>query len=158
MKCWHISLAVMLCLLIPEAGIASDLYPKVEKLEASTMFTPPHNEPIVQDMVARYKAELDTSVRFLKRMTLDVNTKIWFLQSWRTPDVIGHGFPDAWHGSDWNFERARLDYNLKLGMDVYGPWQVVVEHNKWGYLTEAQPASHANEYYWMAGIRYRYKP
>src|SRR3990172_2208697 len=117
----------------------------LERFEISAAFTPPHNEPIVQDMVARYKLEADGGIRFWKRITFDANIKAWFLQEWRTPDVVGHGFPDAWRGSDWNFERARLDYNLKLGMDVWRSVQIFVEHNKWDYITELKPASHANE-------------
>jgi len=159
MKRWSL-LVVFTLWICPLVSVAAETTyaPKLEKLEASVMFTPPHNEPIVQDMVARYKAEFDTSIRFLKRVTLDANAKMWFLQDWRTPEIVGHGFPDAWRGSDWNFERVRLDYNLKLGLDVYGPWQVVVEHNKWDYLSKSLPNDHVNEYYWMAGIRYRYKP
>lgn len=148
---------LVLLVALPVAAADVGYSPKVERLEVSAAFTPPHNEPIVQDMVARYKAELDTGVRFLKRFTFDANLKVWFLQNWRTPDTVGHGFPDAWEGSDWNFERARMDYNLRLGVDVYGPIQAFVEHNKWDYLTEAGPSSHMSEYYWMAGIRYRMK-
>ncbi len=129
----------------------------LERFEISAAFTPPHNEPIVQDMVARYKAEADGSIRFWRRVTLDANVKAWFLQDWRRPEIVGHGFPDAWRGSDWNFERVRLDYNLKLGVDVYGGWQAFVEHNKWDYLTAAAPSSHVSEYYWMTGVRYRYR-
>jgi len=133
---------------------ASDLSPRFTRLELSAAFTPPHNEPIVQDMVARYKLEFDGGIRFLKRVTFDINTKVWFLQQWRTPDTVGHGFPDAWQGSDWNFERARIDYNFKLGVDIYkNILQAIVEHNKWDYLTEARPSSHVSEYYWMTGLK-----
>jgi hypothetical protein len=127
----------------------------LERLEVSAAFTPPHNEPIIQDMVARYKAEADGGIRFWKRVTFDANLKLWFLQDWRTPDQVGHGFPEAWEGSDWNFERVRFDYNLKLGVDVYKSLQVFVEHQKWDYLTEARPAAQVSEYYWMTGIRWR---
>ena len=144
---------ILLILLVPISSHAINL----EKFELSAAFTIPHNEPIIQDMVARYKLEADGGIRFWKRVTFDVNTKIWFLQNWRTPDVVGHGFPDAWKGSDWNFERARIDYNLKLGVDIYGPIQVFVEHNKWDYLTEARPPAQMSEYYWMTGIRVKVK-
>ena len=150
-------LAVILILLagmlIAPPVFALDL----ERLEVSAAFTPPHNEPIVQDMVARYKVEADGSIRFWTRFTFDANAKIWFLQEWRTPDRVGHGFPEAWKGSDWNFERARLDYTLKLGVDVIGPVQVFMEHNKYNYLTDAAPADHQNEYSWLAGVRWRMK-
>lgn len=139
------------------AAFDNTYLPKLTRLDISAMFTPPHNEPIVQDMVARYKAELNAGTLFLKRVTFDLNVKAWFLQEWRTPDRVGHGFPDAWKGSDWNFERVRIDYNMKLGVHIYGPLQAVVEHNKWGYLTELRPAAHANEYYWMTGFMLRLK-
>jgi len=126
-------------------------------LEVSAVFAPPHNEPVVQDMVARYKAEFDGGVRFWKRVTFDANARVWFLQEWRTPETVGHGFPEAWKGTDWNFERVRMDYNLKLGVDVLGPVQVFVEHNKWDYLTRAKPSDHSSEYYWMTGFRFKYR-
>jgi len=147
-------LAAVLALLL-SASTASAL--DLERFEVSAAFVPPHNEPIVQDMVARYKAEADGSVRFWKRFTFDANMKVWFLQEWRTPDRVGHGFPEAWKGSDWNFERARMDYTLKLGVDVIGPVQVFMEHNKYNYLTDAAPADHQHEYSWLAGVRWRMK-
>ena len=140
-------------LLFASTASAVDL----ERFEVSAAFVPPHNEPIVQDMVARYKAEADGSIRFWKRVTFDANMKVWFLQEWRTPDRVGHGFPEAWKGSDWNFERARMDYTLKLGVDVIGPVQVFMEHNKYNYLTDAAPADHQHEYSWLAGVRWRMK-
>lgn len=153
----HLLVCVLSLLIVVPVGAADvDYFPRVERLEVSAAFTPPHNEPVVQDMVARYKLEGDGSIRFWKRVTLDANLKIWFLQDWRTPQAVGHGFPDAWKGSDWNFERARMDYNLKLGVDIVGPIQAFVEHNKWNYLTEARPAKES-DYYWMTGFRYRLK-
>jgi hypothetical protein len=143
--------ALMLFAVVP--AMAMDL----ERMEVSAAFAPPHNEPVVQDMVARYKVEADGGIRFWKRVTFDANLKAWFLQGWRTPDAVGHGFPDAWRGSDWNAERVRIDYNLKLGVDVYKSVQVFVEHNKYGYLTTAAPSAHASEYYWMTGLRWRLK-
>jgi len=149
----RISAVVLALLLSASTAMAVDL----ERFEVSAAFVPPHNEPIVQDMVARYKAEADGSIRFWKRVTFDANMKVWFLQEWRTPDRVGHGFPAAWKGSDWNFERARLDYTLKLGVDVIGPVQVFMEHNKYNYLTDAAPADHQHEYSWLAGVRWRMK-
>lgn len=144
---------LFLLLLLPFSAESASL----EKLEISAAFTPPHNEPIVQDMVARYKVEGDGGILFWNRFTIDGNIKVWFLQDWRTSEVVGHGFPEAWKGSDWNFKRARIDYNLKLGMDVYKYIQIFIEHNKWDYLTEAKPSTQVSEYYWMTGIRWRIK-
>jgi len=151
----------LLCALLAIGGdvaLAEGYGPQLESFEAGVAFTPPHNEPIVQDMVARYKIEADGSVRILKRITFDANVRFWFLQGWRTPDAVGHGFPDAWRGSDWNFERVRADLNLKLGVDVCGPVQAYVEHGKYNYVTASMPTSHISEYSWMAGLRYRWKP
>ena len=150
MKRFALALAL---LLLAAPALALDL----ERFEVSAMFTPPHNEPVVNDQVARYKIEGDGSIRFLKRVTFDGNVKAWFLQDWRTGEVVGHGFPDAWRGSDWAFERVRLDYNLKLGVDIVGPWQAIVEHNKWAYVSESAPAR-VSDYYWMAGFRLRFQP
>ena len=145
--------AVVLALLLSAStAMALDL----ERFEASAAFAPPHNEPVVNDQVARYKVEGDGSIRFWKRMTFDANLKFWFLQDWRTGEVVGHGFPDAWRGSDWNFERVRMDYNLKLGIDIVGPFQAFVEHNKWAYVSESKP-SNISDYYWITGIRWRMK-
>ena len=148
----RIALVLLTLLLALPAG-AVDL----ERFEIGAAFTIPHNEPIVQDMVARYKVEADGSIRFWKRFTVDANAKVWFLQDWRTPETVGHGFPDAWKGSDWNFEQARFDYNLVLGIDVWRSLQVFIESNKWDYLSEARPTSHVSEYYNMVGIKWRMK-
>jgi hypothetical protein len=147
----HLILASLTILLFASSASALD----IERFEVSAAFTPPHNEPIVQDMVARYKVEADGSIRFWTRFTFDANAKIWFLQDWRTPETVGHGFPDAWKGSDWNFEQARFDYNLVLGIDVWRSLQVFIESNKWDYLSEARPTSHVSEYYNMVGVKWR---
>ncbi len=144
-------LAVLI--LIPSLAFAWN----TERAEIGVAFAPPHNEPVVQDFVARYKVEADGSVRFWKRVTFDVNLKAWGLQDWRTPETVGHGFPDAWQGSDWNVKTIRLDYTAKIGVDVYGPVQLFVEHQKWGYLSNVMPSAHVSEYYWMTGVRYRWR-
>lgn len=154
------ALVVLACVLLALAFVlvscpksyGAELY----RAEVSFAFTPPHNEPIVGDKVARYKAEGDAGLR-LWRFVLDGNVKVWFLQGWRPPEVVGHGIPDAWRGSDWGFDSARLDYNLKLGFDLFGGWQAFVEHNKWNHLSGIPPSAHANEYYWMTGLRFKLK-
>jgi hypothetical protein len=134
----------LLVLLVALPSRAMDL----ERFEVSTAFAIPHNEPVIGEYVARYKAELDASVRFLSRITFDANAKAWGLQEWRTPEVVGHGFPDAWQGSDWSIETVRMDYNFKAGVDIYGPLQAYVEHH---------PRSDVSSYYWLTGFRYRLK-
>jgi hypothetical protein len=144
----------ILLLFLAAPALAVDL----ERAEVSAAFTPPHNEPVVasgaSSQVARYKIEGDGSIRFWKRVTFDANLKFWFLQDWRTGEVVGHGFPEAWRNSDWNFERVRMDYNLRAGVDIYGPLQVFVEHNKWAFVSESVPEK-VSDYYWMTGIRLR---
>lgn len=155
------AIAVVTCIVIGVAFVLFGVCSKahgfdVTRFEVSAAFTPPHNEPIVGNKVARYKVEGDAGLR-LWRFTLDGNAKVWFLQDWRTPEVVGHGIPDAWRGSDWGFDAARLDYNAKLGFDLVGGWQAFVEHNKWSHLAGIPPSVHANEYYWMTGFRYKLK-
>ena len=127
---------------------------EISRLELSAAFTPPHNEPIIQDKIARYKLEGDFGFRYW-RIDLDVNTKVWFLNDWQTPDEVGHGFPTAWENTNWNFNGSRLDFNVKLGMRVYDRLQVFVEHYQYEYLSGSKPASHASEYYWMTGLRWK---
>ncbi len=145
-------LLTVLLLLVASNVHAIDL----TRLEVSAAFTPPHNEPVIGNYVARYKVEGDAAIRAW-RFTLDGNVKAWFLQNWRTPEVVGHGFPDAWRGSDWGFHSVRLDYNVKLGFDIVRHLQAFVEHNKWGFVTEAPAGSKPSDYYWMTGFRYKFR-
>lgn len=147
-----IVLLALLALFVAFPASAADL----TRLDFSLGFAPPHNEPVigvVDAKVARYKLEANGGLRFWKRVTFDAAAKFWFLQDWRPGEVVGHGFPDAWRGSDWNFDRVRLDYNLQLGVDILGPVQAFVENNKWSHVMGAPPSAHASEYYWMAGIK-----
>jgi hypothetical protein len=151
MKRYLLISALSLLICAPAGAVSLD------RFEISAAFSPPHNEPVVQDFVARYKIEADGSVRFWKRVTADLNVKAWGLQDWRTPEQVGHGFPDAWRGSDWGVKTIRLDYTAKIGVDVYGPVQLFVEHQKWGYVSSVLPSSHISEYYWLTGVRWRMK-
>jgi len=126
------------------------------RLEVGMTFAPPHNEPVVGEHVARYKIEGDAGIRIWK-INVDGNAKVWFLNPWDSPDVVGHGFPTAWRNSRWGAESIRLDWTVKAGIDVAPRLQTYIEHNKWGYLSGTLPSSHVSEYYWLAGIRYRYR-
>lgn len=141
-------LCVVLTVALWSAVVAHGYGAELTAAEVSLAFTPPHNEPVIGDYVARYKIEGNAGVR-VWRFTLDTDVKAWFLQDWRPPNVVGHGFPTAWRNSDWGFEKARIDYNAKLGFDLFGGWQAFVEHNRWSIIEEDR-----HDYYWMTGFRY----
>lgn len=148
---------VMLFAVVAMLFVVSTSFAGVElyRLDVGVAFTPPHNEPIVQDSVARYKLEGNVGVKYW-RFTFDFNAKVWGLQDWRTPDQVGHGFPDAWSGSDWAVRSVRVDHNYQVGFNIVPKLQIYIEHNQYNYLKGA-PSTHPAEYYWMAGLKYRYK-
>jgi hypothetical protein len=133
-------------ILIPSLAFAWS----TERFEVGASFVPPHNEPVIEDEVARYKIEMDGSVRFWKRVTADLNVIAWGVQTWRTGDQVGHGFPDAWRGSDWGVKKVYMDYTGKVGVDVYGPVQAFVEHR-------VRPYHLSSNNYWLFGFRYRWR-
>ena len=138
-----LAVASLLLLSCPRAGHGMEL----TRLEFSAAFAPPHNEAVVGDRVARYKAEADGSVRIWK-FVLDGNFRLWGVQGWREWDRVGHGFPEAWRNSDWGIERFRYDWTVKAGVDNFEPVQAFVEHNFREYGTN-------DRYYWMTGLRVR---
>ena len=95
----------------PRPGFGADL----TRLEVGMAFAPPHNEPVVGEHVARYKIEGDAGIR-IWRIDVDGNAKVWFLNRWDPPDVVGHGFPTAWENSRWGAESIRLDWTVKAGI------------------------------------------
>ena len=123
----------------------------ITRIEGSLAFAPPHNEPVVLNYVARYKAEIDLEINH-KIFWVELNQKIWGLQDWRTPELVGHGFPTAWQGSDWSVKNLMLDFTGKYGITVYRPFQIYVEQNLTKNIGINQGTLSSN-YYWLIGIR-----
>lgn len=156
MKKLYVIFALLLSLFVLSAP-AHAFSPKLEFKRADLSFgiVPPHNEPIKNNFVSRYKIEGNVGVRYW-RLTFDLNVKAWGLQDWRTPDVVGHGFPDAWEGSDWTVKAIRLDRNYVFGINVTEKVQLFVEHDQYSYV-KGKPIDHAKEYYTITGVKITFK-
>jgi len=137
---------------------ASELL-SIHKIEVQSFFTIPHNEPVVDDKVARYrltgKIEVD-----LWRFRGEYEGVLWGLNTWRTPDQVGHGFPDAWKGSDWNIERFKYYQNTAAMFDITGKknlW-IRLEGSQFWYpdLPTGRIAGYENSsnYWWQFGFRW----
>jgi hypothetical protein len=109
--------------ILSSSALAGDLL-SIHKIETQAFFTIPHNEPVVDDKVARYRLTGRIEVD-LWRFRGEYEGILWGLNTWKTPDQVGHGFPDAWRGSDWNIERFKFYQNSALMFDITG------EKNLW---------------------------
>lgn len=137
-------LAAMLLALTLPAGAAD------YSLRWNATFAPPHNEPVVGDRVARYRLHIEPGIEFkFLRYRLAINA--WGVNHWRTSDTVGHGFPEAWEGSDWSVEewRTSTTHRLELGpgwLHFFTEYYLPLDRKSWG--------GHGMEtnYYWLTGV------
>ena len=116
------------------------------------MFTPPHNEPIINDRIARYKVEGNIGYD-IGRLDLDLAIKAWGLNKWQRG--IGSGWK-SWQNTDWGLEKIRLDCTMGLGIRVWLGFQLYVEGTKARYIYGDQPKNYPDKYWLMTGVRWVY--
>ncbi len=143
-------LAFILLLLIPSAALASSWLTEHTGVRYNLTLSPPHNEPVVGDKVARYRLQIKPSVQF-KYLRNEVQIDLWGCQTWRTPSQVGHGIPDAWQNSDWDIETVRVGITerMEIGpqrLHGFTEYYIPVDRRAWG--------GHGMErhYYWLIGI------
>lgn len=129
---------------------------QITDANVGVLFTIPHNEPVINDKVARYRLDHNIGVKLFNFVKINYKGDLWAVNTWRTPEVVGHGFPDAWRGSDWTVEGWRYDYLVTAYMPVTssGRLNVGVEHNKYWWITPDATGGHASNYWWQVGIKY----
>jgi hypothetical protein len=127
--------------------------PNLEQVELEVALAPPHNEPVVGDKVARYRAELKGDVCW-GRLQWEPKITAWGVNTWRSTDRIGHGW-NAWQNSDYSIEKVRVSHtqnlsfwlndNIALTTEYYMP----LNRKSWG--------GHGLErhYYWLVGFRWQ---
>lgn len=77
-------------------------------LQWNATFAPPHNEPIIGNRVARYRLQVEPTVKFgWLRYRLMINA--WGVNRWQQGCVVGDGM-SAWENSDWSVERWRFSF------------------------------------------------
>ena len=90
-------------------------------LDYNLTFVPPHNEPIVGSKVARYRIQATPKLELGKYFRYEIDVTAWGVNDWRTSEVVGHGFPEAWEGSDWSVDEWRfsMTHKVELGTDKF---------------------------------------
>ena len=122
-------------------------------LDLSAGLVPPHNEPILGDRIARYKAEIEAGAEW-KRLTLDLDTKLWGLNQWQRN--IGSGW-DAWENTEWGgLDGYRWETNAKLGFRIYKGFGLVWESQRNRYI-DYTPKNFPDKYWNIVGIRWKIK-
>jgi len=129
--------------------------PTLNSLELSATMAPPHNEPVVGDRVARYRAELTTDVRW-GCLQWEPKLTAWGVNQWRSTADIGNG-SDAWENSDYSIEKWRVSHtqNLSLWLTDYAAltteYYMPLDRKSWG--------GHGLErhYYWLVGFKLKLK-
>jgi len=118
-------------------------------LEYNFAFVPPHNEPVVGDKVARYRAQISPSLTTKWfRYHLDINA--WLVNTWQSRDVVGNDW-EAWRKSDWGVEDVRLSllHRFSVGPEKVGlfveNYQPIDRHSWGGQGME-------RHYYWLVGV------
>lgn len=156
MKKMIVLLICGLCL-FPVKTIAQGL--SIHKIETQAFFTIPHNEPVVDASVARYrltgKIELD-----YWRFRGEYEGVLWGLNTWRTPDQVGHGFPAAWRGSDWNIEKFKYYQNMALMLALTEKKNLWVRLEGSSFWYPDEPSGripgyeNSSNYWWQLGVRW----
>ncbi len=144
-------LILMLCLL-PCTAVAG---PELANLHLEATLSPPHNEPVIGDRVARYRVQAGADVRW-GRVQWEPTLNAWGVNRWRTSEVVGH-FPDSWGNSDWSIERWRVSMTHNLSLHLTDHVALTTEYympfdrKSWG--------GHGLErhYYWLIGMRWSLK-
>lgn len=121
--------AIVATLLMPFQAKAADYH-----LSYSATFAPPHNEPVVGNMVARYRLQLEPSVEW-EWLRYKLTATAWGCNEWRSDP--GNGFPDAWEGSDWSVTEWRysLTHRATVGPKRLGLFvenYMPLNRNSWG--------------------------
>lgn len=160
MRRWII--AAFLVLLLPATAAAGwfDSWDKGWRLNsavAELTFAPPHNEPVLPGSryVARYRATLDLDVSW-RIFGFDVQENFWGLNEWRPPNEVGHGFPDAWEGSDFRLQGVRVQSILRSTVDLYTTGDTTIqflwEHQEWSEWKDER-----KDYWNLVGFRLKFK-
>ena len=123
-------------------------WPQLDQVAMDATFAPPHNEPVIGDLVARYRLRTVMQAHW-QRLSFLGEVNLWGCQKWRIPDKVGHGIPDAWEGSDWSVQEVRWDANYEVAFALAKHVDLFTEY-KW----EQEYRGH-NSYYWLTGVRVR---
>lgn len=137
------ALFILLCLAAPSYALN---WPHIDQLAVDLTFVPPHNEPVIYDLVARYRIRPVFEWSWWRiRSRSELN--LWGCNKWRTPDEVGHGIPDAWEGSDWSVQKWRWDARFEGAIEVAPHCDIYTE-----YKIDGTVGKH---YYWLTGVRFR---
>lgn len=126
--------------------------PKLEHCYLTSEFAVPHNEPVIGDYVARYRAQAVAEVAW-GRVTWEPRLTAWGVNTWRNSEQVGH-FPESFANSDWSIEAVRLSTTQTLSLRLTDYLHLTTEYympfdrSRWG--------GHGLErhYYWLTGFKF----
>jgi len=141
-----VRLLLFILLLLPMNVYAIDW-----SLKYNLTTVPVNHEPVVGDKVARYRLQITPAVQ-IGRLSHEVQTNIWGVNTWRPRSMLGQGFVEKYENSDWTIENYRvslmhttkfdlIDKRLQLFSEYYYP----IDRHSWGGMS-------LRHYYWLIGI------
>ena len=144
-----ISISTLLLLLFATPSLADNWFTDHTSLNYNLTFSPPHNEPVVGNQVARYRLQLNPEITF-KYARYDLEFDVWGTNQWRNGSTVGNG-SEAWDNSDWSIDKYRLSltHKVHLGpetLHIFTEYYMPIDRKSWG--------GHGMEtnYYWLVGF------
>lgn len=146
-------IAVLLVFLALVAAVSREAKGEVFSLHWNATFVPVNHEPVVGNLVARYRIQLEPRIDY-KRFHYVAEMKAWGGQKWRNRSLLGDGFVEKYRNSDWSVETWRFAILHRLTFDLFGDrlgiyteYYMPQDRHSWG--------GHGMErhYYLLTGIR-----
>lgn len=147
----NIIITLLLCLI----AVPAIALPTLDHLDLEVTMAPPHNEPVVGDMVARYRGQLSADIRW-GRVQWEPKLTAWGVNQWQSTAVIGNG-SDAWGNSDYTIDEYRISHTQNLSIWITDHAALTTEY--YMPLDRKSWGGHGLErhYYWLVGFKLRLK-
>lgn len=134
-------------LLIALLLFASPLHAAEFHLDWNATFVPPHNEPVLWDMVARYRLQLNPQVKF-EYLDIRPQLNVWGVNTWIAPNKQ---LSTSWFHDDWSIEEVRYTYKVKA---FIGPesWKIRPYTEYYDAINGGKGATSFGSYWWLIGV------
>lgn len=104
---------ILILLLLPSFACADGF-----SLRWNATFAPVNHEPVVGNLVARYRLQATPQIDY-KRLHYAAELTLWGAQKWRPRHMLGSGFVEKYENSDWNVQEWRTSIKHRLTIDLY---------------------------------------
>ena len=119
-------------------------------LTYSAAFVPPHNEPVIGNKVARYRATVGADLHN-DRLRVQPELLVWGVNTWQSG---GSQKSSSWFDDDWSIEDVRPAFNLELD---FGPENLHLYSEYYTPIGDwsRKGAGSFESYWWLVGVRGR---